>query len=415
MSKGLVLGLVLGLGVGLTAGWIVFGGSDAAPRREAWRPLAAEPGTHERTDWPTREPDEPDVVQEPSFLTAATLRDASFDELRRLAANRDAVLSPDAVGALSDRLDDARAQRDWNTFRALLTLLGRAGTPEADHKLIALMGDRDLGFYRTHMGRQFFNWLKDSQVPGIVEAARTRIEAERARDPNSRSAERGWLALVAQHGSAADLDWLESLGKGRSGKKAVIEALVAAGDRPELVPRVAALFRERKRRWYAAHLNTLAGNNPELAADLFKEALLAPRSNEGRDLARAYGKTVSEKHLEEARGFLLGLPQKQRLSAVYSVERMRLQGLDVSGMEAVTQAPTEELERLAAAPRKNSSKIFQLRYAIQHNKVTWSERAAKALEEAAKNAPKGHAAALRATAQQVRAGIGSPDSEWIAK
>jgi len=332
-----------------------------------------------------------------------------------VAGSHEWVVDAGAVSAVIDRLDTARGQRDWNEFRSLLTLLGKAETPEAQKKLVALMGDPDLGFFRARMGRQFFDWLSDSKVPGIVDAARARLEKETRENPGSRAALQGWLALVAQHGSASDLDWIEAQNKGRSGEKTVIEAYVVAAQRPEIAQRVATLFRNRNQRWYGSHLAALAQSNPELARELFEEGLKNPRTNETRDLARAYGDVVTAGNLEQARTFLLSLPIQERLEAVYAVERMRRKDLDVSGLETITLAPVVALEDLARQPKPSSRALFKARYSIQHNQVTWSERAAKALEEAARTAPKTHASSMRAVARQIRAGIGSADSEWVAK
>ncbi|MHC4548246.1 MAG: hypothetical protein ACYTEZ_05660 [Planctomycetota bacterium] len=419
MSKGLVLGLVMGVVAGFLTGWAIFGGSEIAPRRGPPRSVTTGPGAEgyrqrQVVGWPA-DKEERDAGERDPFLTSEAVRAASPDELSRLAGDADTVVSPDAIAALVARLDDARARRDWTEFRSVLTLLGRAGTPEAQRKLIALMGDPSLGFHRSPMGRYFFDWLKGSEVPGIVGAARARIEKERKENPASRAALRGWLALLAQHGSPSDLDWIETFEQSRGGDKAVIEAFVATAQRPMVADRVAAMFRDRERRWYSSHLTTLAKANPALARQLLEEGLQRPRPNEARDLARAYGEVVDAGNLEASRSFLLGLGDRERLSGVYAVERMSRKGLDVSGMEAITLAPVEALERLAQQPKPSVSALFEARYAIQHNRITWTERAAKAMEEAARKAPRAHAASLRAVARQIRAGIGSTDSEWVTK
>ena len=419
MSKGLVLGLVMGIGIGLIAGWVVFAGDQALPRRDPPPrivPEVMERGYEEAYDWP--EEDEPEPARAPtqtSFVTAESVRNASVDELDKYAMSGEWLVDAGAVSAVIDRLDAARDRRDWNEFRALLTLLGKADTPEAQKKLVALMGDPSLGFHRSRLGRQFFDWLRDSEVPGIVDAARARLEKETAENPGSRAAQQGWLALVAQHGTVADLDWIESFRKGRSGERTVIEAFVAAADRPEVARRVADMFRNRSRRWYGSHLSALGRSNPELARDLLEAGLQKPRTNEARDLARAYGDVVDPGSLERARSFLLSLPAGERMQAVYAVERMHRRDLDVSGLEAVTVAPVEALENLAQQAKPSAKALFQARYAIQHNQITWTDRAAKALEEAARNAPRSHAASMRAIAQQIRASIGSDDSEWVTK
>ena len=422
MSKGLVLGLVMGLGIGLIAGWVLFDGSQALPRRELSRatidrePIERVDEDRESFDWPEDEEPEPTrPASQTRFVTAEKVRSAALDELESFAQSQEWMVDAGAVNAVIDRLDTARDRRDWNEFRSLLRLLGKADTPEAQKKLVAMMGDPDLGFHRSRMGQQFFDWLSDSKIPGIVDAARARIEKEARENPGSRAAQHGWLALVAQHGTAADLDWIETFKKGRSGERTVIEAYVAAAQRPEVAQRVAELFRNRSRRWYGSHMAALAQSNPELARELFEEGMRRPRTNETRDLARAYGDVVTSDNLEQARTFLLSLPDKERMEAVYAVERMRRKDLDVSGFEMITLAPVVTLEGLARQSKPSARALYKARYAIQHNRVTWSERAAKALEEAARNAPRVHAAPMRAVAQQIRAGIGSADSEWLAK
>ncbi|MHC4971859.1 MAG: hypothetical protein ACYTG3_05975 [Planctomycetota bacterium] len=419
MSKVLGLGLVMGIGIGLLLGWALFSGDRAVERSDPPAPIVAgdalERAYEEAYDWPEEKEPEPAHASQTSFLTADKVRNASVDELNEFATSGEWLVDASAVSAVIDRLDSARDRRDWNEFRALLGLLGKADTTEAQTKLVALMGDPNLGFHRSRMGRQFFDWLQDSKVPGIVEAARTRLEKERQDNPNSRAAQQGWLALVAQHGSVADLDWIETFRKGRSGERTVIEAFVAAAQRPEVARRVADMFQNRSRRWYGSHLAALGRSNPELARDLLEAGLQKPRTNEARDLARAYGDVVDPGSLERARNFLLSLPPDERMQAVYAVERMSRKDLDVSGLEAVTLAPVEALEGLAQQPKPSAKALFKARYAIQHNQVTWTDRAAKALEEAARNAPRSHAASMRAIASQIRASIGSADSEWITK
>jgi hypothetical protein len=420
MNKGLLLGLGMGIGIGLIAGWVVFGGDQALPRRDP-PPRIVAGETMERTyeeayDWPEDEEPEPErAPTQTSFVTAEKVRSASVDELDKYAMSGEWLVDAAAVDAVIDRLDSARDRRDWNEFRSLLTLLGKADTPEAQTKLVALMGDPNLGFHRSRLGRQFFEWLEGSNVPGIVDAARARLEKETEENPGSRAAQQGWLALVAQHGSVADLDWIETFKKGRSGERTVIEAFVAAAQRPEVALRVADMFRNRSRRWYGSHLAALGRSNPELARELLEAGLQKPRTNEARALARAYGDVVDPGSLERARSFLLSLPPDERTAAVYAVERMRRKDLDVSGLEAVTVAPVESLERLAQQSKPSAKALFKARYSIQHNQVTWTERAAKALEEAARNAPRSHAASMRAIASQIRASIGSADSEWVTK
>jgi len=413
MAK-VLLGTAMGLALGLLAGWFLFGGGEAPARevvRTVYLPAEPEPGF----DAPSPEETSPEGAgTAPVRLGVDDLRTASAEELGRLAAQGSLELDGAAVTVLIERLDAAREARDWNQFRALLSLLGRAGTPEAEAKLVAVMGDPGLGFQQSHLGPLFYEWLKDSQAPGIVAAARARLEREMEDHPGMPGVRRGWLSLIAAQGDTADLDWVETFADTPGGAREVQEALAAAGGRPEVAERVERMFRERKERWFIGHLRLFATANPAAGARLLEDGLQHPRPGEERDLARTYGDTLPRADVERARAFLSGLrTPSQRMAAVYAVERMRRRGLDMGGMEDLVLAPVLTLERYRDEP--NLSPLVEARYAIEHNPITWSERTAKALESAAERVPPAQAGALLEAARRVRAGIASPDSEWVTK
>jgi hypothetical protein len=383
MGKGFVYGVAAGLALGVILGWMLFQGPDAPPResvRVVYVPAEEAEGAAGEEE--EREPAPPDPPPVPDRSPEARV----------------------APGELLRKLDAARAARDGEAFRALLHQLGESGTPEAQARLVALMGDPSLGFPGDPLGTEFLGWLAKSSVPGIAAAARTRIDREVALNPDSPAAVRGWLALVAQHGSLADLDWVAA-----QGEREALEAFVHAGARPEVAARVEALFRVRKRAWFPGLMRRFATVNPAAGTRLLEEALAAPRSGEERDLARVYGDLVPPGDVARARSVLLGLGKP--IAAVYALDRMHARGIDISSMESLLLAPVEALERAVETP--GSIDLYEARFAIERNRIVWSERAARALEAAAAVAPASERASLAAAARRVRAGLGEVEGEWI--
>jgi hypothetical protein len=340
-------------------------------------------------------------------VDATTVREATLEELDRIT-DEEFEVAPDAVAELIARLDRAREERDGKAFRALLFLLGEAGTPAAHTKLIELMADTTLAFPGAPVGPAFLRWLRDSKEPGIAAAARLRIEREIEANPGSNALARGWLALVAAQGSPADLDWILSR-EAPGGEREAIEAFASVAERPEAVMRLQELFRTRTRPWFTGNLRLLGEHNPEAAMELLEEGFRSPRRGEERDLARVYGDVVRPEDLARAKSLLLNLGEP--MAAVYAIDRMHRRGLDISGLESLLSAPAEALERAAMTP--GATGLYEARYAIERNRIVWSERAAKALESAAATAAPRERGALLAAARRVRAGIGgSATGEW---
>ena len=63
----------------------------------------------------------------------------------------------------------------------------------------------------ARIGSRFYEALKDSQIDGIAQAARTRARIEREQKKDNPRAGLGFLSLVVLHGDAADHAWMESL------------------------------------------------------------------------------------------------------------------------------------------------------------------------------------------------------------
>jgi hypothetical protein len=406
MGKGFAPGLFLGLALGSIVGWLLFGRERQAPARVVYMPAPYEDeegGLGEEVDEPPPRP----PSAEARVLDAGTLRDATAEELDRIT-DEEVRVPPDAVADLIARLERARQERDGKTFRTLLFLLGEVGTPEAHRKLIELMGDTSLAFPGAPVGTAFLRWLRDSEEPGIAAAARARVERELEANPGSNSLSRGWLALVAAHGGPADIDWILSR-DAPAGDREAIEAFASVAERPEAVRHLQELFRNRTRPWFSGNLRLLAEHNPEAAMALFEEGFANPRRGEEKDLARVYGDVLRPEDLPRAKGLLLNLGKP--MAAVYAIDRMHRRGLDISGLESILNAPVEALERAALTP--GATGLYEARYAVERNRILWSERAATALEAAAASASRKERGALLAAARRVRAGIGGAGTgEW---
>jgi hypothetical protein len=121
----------------------------------------------------------------------------------------------------------------------------------------------------------------------------------------------------------------------------------------------------------------------------------APLGTEG---FRAYGRCVPVERSADARAQLLAVDNTaERIAAVYAVCELADRGLDVAGLEPVLLAPVEVLERGHTGDDEDAL-LSRARYAIEYNRVTWSERAAAALERAG----------YTDEARKVRAGLQSP-------
>jgi hypothetical protein len=401
MVRMFLVGLVAGVAGGIGAGWLLFSEERVVYRDASRREVVTVPADRPRAgDGPE---DDPDL--DPDRLDGVEVEDASTEEL----AASSAPVTASGVEALIQRIDRARADRDWNEFQTLLGLLGSAGTGRAHEKLVELMGDPTLGF-RANMGRRFFAWLKDAQVPGIVEAARVRLDRETQGGTASSRAYEGWLALVAQHGGPGDLAWIDQLGADPKTLTVALDAWIAAGARPVAAQRVAALFAQRTRPWFASRLQTFAHANGDATRQLVEGAYASAKLGERDDLARAYGEAVDEKSLGAAKRFLGSITDPAaQIDAVFAVDRMAQRGLDTSGLESIALAPVIALENLAGNPGRNQRDLTTALNAVRMNRITWSPRAVSAIEAAAASADTRMANSLKLAAARIRNGLGEGD------
>jgi len=381
----MIKGLLIGLLAGFVIAWALFGDTervvvrDSPARAAPLPPVEQYEADGDSWDPPPTEGDEP--------------------------ADPAKAEKPVDVQELIRDADRARADNSWNDFRAALTQLGAAGTREAQEKLVELMGDPSLKM-RGRMGQRFLKWLGTSSVPGIVGAARTRIEQEALANPGQAAAYDGWLALVATHGGPAEYGWIDELAKDKKIGRAAGDAYVQAAARPEAAARVAQMFEARDQPWFPSRWRALGSANPKLMRTLVESSYKDAKEHERVALGRAYGAVVDAKSLPQARRFLSSLAtEHERIGGVYAVQTMARSGLSIAGLESVTAAPVEALERMSANPKRNLREFYRALNAIRVNPVTWSARTATALDEAAKNVDARMALVLKTTAAKVRTGI----------
>lgn len=408
---------LLGVIVGLLAGWLLFRNPSEPRRAERFEPppAPAVPAAEVRDENP---PARVRPTGAETRIDREWVRQADARTLRHgahRARNEHVEIGPEAVAQAIERIDGARSSRDWNLFVALVQFLGAAGTPEAQTKLVALVGDTTLLFHDWRVAGDFRAALVEAHVEGIVAATRARIEMEKEqyRDAHRWS---GWYEVVARHGSTADLEWLVAFeGRGTDSGDDLARALGAASANPPAAESYIALCRAGRGDEGASR--EFARNNPAAALPFFREEF-ERGTQDLSTAAGAYGSAVTEETLGEAKAFLLGLkdPEK-RVAAVSAVSAMQDRKLDISGLEPILLAPVEDAERLAGAtPEERRRGFYRVLYGIEYNRLVWSERAARALDSfAAVYEDRGGAEGLRDVASEIRAQIRSDSAGWLKK
>ena len=150
----MVRGLITGVLIGFALGWVAFHErAHQTERRTETRPHAEQ----------RPEPDAP-RIQPPLQETAASRKRSTI-----FLGSEPVVPRPmEEIGAA---LAKARADKDWSEFyRAILELVV-AARPEADRRLVTLMGDESLALYGPWIGDKFYDGLHDSPLEGIGVAA----------------------------------------------------------------------------------------------------------------------------------------------------------------------------------------------------------------------------------------------------
>lgn len=406
-AAGIGLGTVLGFAVSHA----LFGAPERPVRSTAPTVLHAPPPSETKAPAPPQEqaslPRGPLVVRYPGGGITTT------DDL---------VIIPDGevVGGgnrtlpeIRRALADARAASNWPLYLEALHELGATGTPESQAVLVEVMGDETVRFEGPWTGQWFLRWLAGSDVPLLLEAARRRAEIDVADNPDSRWRGVGWLSLVAMRGGAADIAWIESLGRGDRNAEMEVDRALADGSRnPLAAARLAARMKEPGHFLVSSYLEAFARENPRAALDAAIEALPAAPDRRTGELVRLIGEAATPETVERARAALLGQAHPSaRFEALRAVERMRERGLDVSGFAPLVDEPRLLLERSASRPLSGSDKGFvrSALDAIAGNAVTWNEATLQAVRAFTSHPDNDIAAKAREAAASIERG---PDAGW---
>jgi hypothetical protein len=412
----------IGFAAGLLAGWLLFGMRDdegaRAPKTEPKRVAPVPPPEQPRESGADRHAPPAHAVSR--VLTAGSV---SGDARRALEhwAHRirqgEVEVEAAAIDALIERIDTARGERDWDLFVALAQLLAVANTPRTQAKLLALMDDDSLELFDWRIAEHFWAGLADSELEGIAAAARRRIAMVEERHPKSDRWVKDWFALVARHGSEADIEWLAAH-RERHTEIRFWEALAKSAKNPAAARKFMELWKAGGTRAFGDRaIRTFATTSPAVAEPFLRELLVDvhPGDDRASGIARAYGHAVNEANLPAARSFLLGLADpKTRTLAAHAVSAMAQRELDISGLEPILLAPVEEAERLVHATEKERQEgYYRVMYGIEYNRPTWSPRAVRALENLAAAMENQHTGdALRNVAKNIRAQIAPDDDGW---
>ncbi len=376
--------------VGIAAGWFGRGWFDpgargpvpavapgpAAGEERGGPGLAARPG-----DGAT--PSAAVPAPPPAPLLSARIAKASPSDLVEIANSKEKpTFDAAAVDALLVRLKQSVEAGDSNLFRVVLRLLGQADDPRGDAALVALLADPGLELPRP-IGNDFHDALANSAALGIAAAARARRERAKVGEEQSWIAFAGWYDLVARHGTAEDLDWLVADAESsRGGARFAMQALGRSA-RPEAGPLMRRLVaRAGPQPDLAEGIGALAKDRPEDAFRLAREDADAGKPG---PLER-FAASAPEGSLALAEDYVRGVTaEDRRIQLVRVVEALHRRGRDLTGLSAVVDAPILFLERIAAGEpisAENRPLLGPAGYAVEYSRVTWSERAARALESA---------------------------------
>ena len=401
---------------GFAGGWLARGDGDADRRADA--PVAERPaGTAEAAPGLVAAPPvaskAPPIAPAPPPLGAERLRTASVSDLWDLRnAKTKPTIDEGGVDVLLARLRDS--VRDGNTglFLVVVDLLGLADSAKGDAALVEIMADVTTPLPEV-TGPRFAEALLGSAAPGITAAARARCDRAIAEGNDSWTSVAGWFDLVARSGGPADFAWIESVATSTQRRNSAAEALARAG-RPEALDTFRRIFATAALRGDV--LAELARTQPDAAAVIVRDILsgrLLLLMIDGNEAIVSYARGAPKDRLGEVETWILGLPKEtDRIGAVYAIGVLSSRGYDVSALAGTVEAPVRCLERVAAGEPvtdANRSLVVTSVNAIDYSRITWTERAARALEGAAaaveKDGVKLGGSDLTKLAAKIRAGL----------
>lgn len=399
---------VLGGAVGVGVGWALFHAPQPAPDVvKTARPQ--ERGDQEgATPTLTASPQAPAPSAPVDAARLAALRTGTAQQIYEAFPGVSKRTVPaEALPILAQRLEEALRARDKGVFGATAALLHDAKHPDARQLFVRLTLDESVDL-PSDAGRWFGPVLAGARSPGLAAAARRRFEAA-SRGGRSWITD-AWIQVVVAAGGSDDLDWVLTQTDPRT-------ATAAFGSSANPL----AVERYREAIWKDEEAMGALSNHIERNADgwtwaveVAEQALAGKRAlpdDEGlKNLLATLARHAPESEIGRVQGLLVGIrDQGHRIAALPAVGLLAKRGVEIRGeLDAIVQAPRLALESVARGTDDawQGIHVSSLIYAIEYNRITWSEAAVRALEALASRETFAHHA--RHVAELIRAALESP-------
>ncbi|UCE87479.1 MAG: hypothetical protein JSU66_07135, partial [Deltaproteobacteria bacterium] len=245
-----------------------------------------------------------------------------------------------------------------------------------------------------------------------------RAEIEIAKHPDSRWRGAGWLSLLALHGGAAELDWIEAQGEGRDWAMEVDRALAEGARNPAAADRLVARIADPHHFLWSPYLDAFARENPRRAFDAAAQGLQGPRTRQRDELWRMLGDATTEATLPETLALIDGLRgEGARLEALSAVERIARRGLPTAGFEPIIDLPRTILAEYAARgvepdSRADATRLREALNTLRGNPVAWNADTLALVKGLADRVDSDLARFVQKTAEKMEAGLQAEDSGW---